>query len=74
MGWIIEGVWATRDGISFDTEMSQIDHAGGMRKVFLPDISEPLSRFKWTVVRNDEGEIESWHGRAYGKSLTIFND
>lgn len=72
--WIIEGVWSTRDGENFMTEMSEIDGAGGMKKVFLPGISEPLSHFMWTAVRNDEGEIESWHGHAYGKNLTIFND
>ncbi|KKM82900.1 hypothetical protein LCGC14_1314910 [marine sediment metagenome] len=74
MSWIIEGVWASHDGKSFMADMSAIDHDGGMRKVFLPGISEPLSHFKWTEKRDDEGEIIMWKAVVYGKSLAIFND
>ncbi len=74
MGWLIEGVWATRDGTTWDADVSCIEHAGGSREVSLPDNSVRISQIKWTVERDRENEIVAWKAVAHGMSLTIFND
>lgn len=74
MGHIVDGVWTTRNGTDWDTEASLVDGKGGSRKVTIPEYDEPISKFKWSTVRDPDGEIVYWEAKAHGLLLTIFND
>ena len=49
MGWLVEGPWATKNGIDWTAEMSQLTHEGGWGECRLPN-----TNLVFLVVKNGE--------------------
>lgn len=70
-----DGLWTSHDnGKTWSTFASDVSANGGSRKVFIPMVSEPISRFKWTERKDSENDITHWSTTAYGMKLIIWND